>query len=263
MFKKEPGSIYPNRLARFRLFSPARSSQQINPGSFITCLSQRSDVILTHPKESCVQKRSRGQYAQTGSPDFDCSVQLDPANKLTPAPFLCVSGPGEELIKRSGRDSAIDLIDDLCASKQLHRWNRANGEALRELRVLVDVDLDDAHATCALARRARKRWLHGAARPAPRRPEIDQHWNRTIFDQITKAAVGRGDERSVKDGCMAFPALRVVGNALGWYAVVRPASGAALFERIGHVRTPVHGATFKMVPLAGKFNHLAAWRSDR
>ena len=112
-----------------------------------------------------------------------------------PAPVARAHGPHQPL------HEALDLAFRLGAHEAVHRLplvegehgrNRLDAQLLRDLRILVDVDLDQRHLAAGVSHRLlqnRRELLAGAA---PGRPEIDDH-RRLLrrLDHVGGEALGR------------------------------------------------------------------------
>src|SRR6266851_4453417 len=77
-----------------------------------------------------------------------------------------------DLALRQGADEAVDRPPVL---EGIDGGDRLDAHLLRDLRALVDIDLDHAHGALGLAHRLLEQRPQLLARAAPRRPEIDDH----------------------------------------------------------------------------------------
>ena len=73
------------------------------------------------------------------------------------------------------RHRADEAVDRLAVGEGDDRGNRLDAELAGDRRMIVDVHLDQAHGAVGGAHRLFDDRAEGAARPAPRRPEVDQH----------------------------------------------------------------------------------------
>ena len=73
------------------------------------------------------------------------------------------------------RLGADEFVDHAAAAEQLHRRNAADLELLREVLVLVGVDLDDLDLAGVFVGHLFEHRAQRAAGAAPGRPEVDQH----------------------------------------------------------------------------------------
>jgi len=78
-----------------------------------------------------------------------------------------------------GRLQARELVDDFAVAEHLHERNAHDVIALREHRVLVDVDLREHDLVLVAAHGVREQRSELAARRAPRRPEVHEHGDLT------------------------------------------------------------------------------------
>jgi hypothetical protein len=95
------------------------------------------------------------------------------------------------------RLGADEFIDDASAAKQLHGRNAADLKLLREILVLVGIDLYDLDLAGVLVGELLEHGTERATGAAPRRPEIDQHGLRGGgVDHLR----GKGSRRDGGDG---------------------------------------------------------------
>src|SRR4051812_33958755 len=89
-----------------------------------------------------------------------------------------------EFCQKAGftRSRANDLIVNLAVFHKEKHWDGTDAIPHRELLVLVDIHLADLGTTRALAGDLVDDWRDQAARPAPRRPEIEHDGNRRLKD---------------------------------------------------------------------------------
>ena len=80
--------------------------------------------------------------------------------------------PGTHLGLRQGAD---ELVDNLAVRKQLHGRDATDAVALRDLRVLVGVDLGQGETGAVFAGNLFENGAQLAAGAAPLSPEVDQH----------------------------------------------------------------------------------------
>ena len=122
------------------------------------------------------------------------------------------SSAGEAGFEGRLRHRAADLIDLARAAEDDHRRDRLDLEAGGAARVLVDVQLRDLQLARALAGERLEHRRDGAARPAPGRPEVDQHRDRRVLDLLLPARVGDRHRPAREDLLLAAPAHRVVAE---------------------------------------------------
>src|SRR5215471_9579272 len=75
------------------------------------------------------------------------------------------------------RNRAHEAVDGLSVLEGVHGRNRLDAQLPRDLLVLVDVDLDELDGALRLSNDLFDCRPELLARPAPRRPEIHDHWN--------------------------------------------------------------------------------------
>src|SRR6185503_19927860 len=73
------------------------------------------------------------------------------------------------------RNRAHESVDRLTILEGINRGYRLDAKLLCDLRVLVDVDLDETYRAIGLVHRLFERGAQLLAWPAPRRAEIDDH----------------------------------------------------------------------------------------
>src|SRR3569833_2830078 len=88
---------------------------------------------------------------------------------VTPAQLL------NESANLAFRERTHEPIDRLTVPKGVYGGYRLDAKLLRDLRVLVDVDLDETYRAVGLVHGLLERGAQLLAGPAPRRPEIDDH----------------------------------------------------------------------------------------
>lgn len=97
---------------------------------------------------------------------------------------------------RRGAHLARDLV---AVTEQHERRDALDGEPLTEPRRGVDVDLHQLASACELRGELLEDRAHRAARPAPRRPEVDEHRERSPLSHVSERGVigiatqGNGD----------------------------------------------------------------------
>src|SRR3954470_8453593 len=109
---------------------------------------------------------------------------------------------------------------------RLHLVHRADP------RVLVDVQLHDLQLALPLLRRLLEHRSDGAARAAPRRPEIHQHRDGAVLHFALPGRVARGDGLVGEDALLAPPATRILAQARAGDPVRRAALGAGILDPI-------------------------------
>ena len=81
----------------------------------------------------------------------------------------------DELLDLAFRHRADEAVDRAAVLEGIDRRDRLDAHLLRQLLVLVDVDLDQPHRALGVAHRLFQRRAELLAGAAPRRPEIDDH----------------------------------------------------------------------------------------
>ena len=80
---------------------------------------------------------------------------------------------GDELVHLAARQRTLEAVDRLTVVEGIDGRDRPDPELLRDLRVLVDIDLDHLHLAAGRLHRRFQRRAELLAGAAPRRPEID------------------------------------------------------------------------------------------
>ena len=81
--------------------------------------------------------------------------------------------PRDEIVDLALGQRAGEAVDGFALGERVNRRDRLDAEGLGELRVFVDVDLDQPHLAARTLHRLFQRWAELLARAAPRRPEVD------------------------------------------------------------------------------------------
>src|ERR1019366_3753158 len=130
---------------------------------------------------------------------------------------------------RLARDLATALENDQCG-------DASNAVAAGDLLRAFGVELGESHAGFQRRGRAREVRRHGAARPAPRSPEVDDDGNLAPVDLSVETRGGELNRMAIEQAFLAAPANRAVDQA----GLGHPVDGVA--GRTGEVNGNIHGS---------------------
>ena len=74
---------------------------------------------------------------------------------------------------------ALETVERAAVAEGIDGGDRLDAQLVGQRLVLVDIDLDELDLAPVRTDDLLEQWCELLARPAPRRPEIDQHWHRT------------------------------------------------------------------------------------